>query len=170
MAFCTVVIFSASSSGISMPNSSSRAMTSSTVSRESAPRSATKAFSLVTWDSSTPSCSAMIFLTRASISLMGFPQRVVIESAILSRAEGPAGLCPGGWVDGRFSGHEHAAVDVDLLAGHVARLRRHQPGHRVCDVGGLAQVAQRDLAQQCFLLVFGECRRHVGLDESGSDA
>ncbi len=60
------------------------ANTSSTVSRESAPRSATKAFSFVTWDSSTPSCSAMIFLTRASISLIGFPLGVVNESAILA--------------------------------------------------------------------------------------
>lgn len=34
------------------------------------PRSATKDFSWVTWLSSTPSCSAMIFLTRASISLI----------------------------------------------------------------------------------------------------
>jgi len=38
----TVVIFSASSSGISMSNSSSKAMTSSTVSKESAPRSSMK--------------------------------------------------------------------------------------------------------------------------------
>ena len=33
-----------------MPNSSSSAITSSTVSNESAPKSATKAFSDVTWD------------------------------------------------------------------------------------------------------------------------
>src|SRR5207244_1594811 len=41
MACWTVVIFSASSSGISVSNSSSSAITSSTVSSESAPRSST---------------------------------------------------------------------------------------------------------------------------------
>src|SRR5262249_45252182 len=51
----TRVIFSASSSGISIPNSSSRAITSSTVSRLSAPRSSTKEASGVTSSSSTPS-------------------------------------------------------------------------------------------------------------------
>jgi len=49
MACWTVVIFSASSSGISISNSSSRAMTSSTVwSSESAPRSSTNEASFVT--------------------------------------------------------------------------------------------------------------------------
>ena len=43
MACCTVVIFSASSSGISQPNASSKAITNSTVSKESAPKSASKA-------------------------------------------------------------------------------------------------------------------------------
>ena len=43
----TVVIFSASSSGISHSNSSSSAITSSTVSRESAPRSSTKEDSIL---------------------------------------------------------------------------------------------------------------------------
>src|SRR5690606_35650053 len=70
MASCTVVIFSASSSGISVSNSSSRAITSSTVSRESAPRSSTKEALLVTSSSLTPSCSATIFLTRSSMVLI----------------------------------------------------------------------------------------------------
>src|SRR6185369_3441503 len=66
MACCTVVIFSASSSGISVSNSSSSAITSSTVSSESAPRSSTNDDSVLISASLTPSCSATIFLTRCS--------------------------------------------------------------------------------------------------------
>src|SRR4029077_4474786 len=66
MAFCTVAIFSASSSGISMPNASSKAITSSTVSSESAPRSSTNEAVGVTSASSTPSCSTIICFTRSS--------------------------------------------------------------------------------------------------------
>jgi len=51
----TVVIFSASSSGISIPNSSSKAITNSTVSSESAPKSSMNFASGVTSASSTPS-------------------------------------------------------------------------------------------------------------------
>src|SRR5882724_7043594 len=69
MACCTEVIFSASSSGISHSNSSSNAITSSTVSRESAPRSLTKEDSFLTSDSFTPNCSATIFLTRCSMDI-----------------------------------------------------------------------------------------------------
>src|SRR3954468_16416175 len=70
MASLTVVIFSAASSGISSPNSSSKAMTSSTMSRLSAPRSSMKLASSVTLLSSTPRCSTTIFLTRSAVSLM----------------------------------------------------------------------------------------------------
>ncbi|MNC88440.1 hypothetical protein D3C83_42550 [compost metagenome] len=73
MACWTVVIFSASSSGISVSNSSSRAITSSTVSSESAPRSSTKEDSVLISASFTPSCSAMIFFTRCSTFSIGAP-------------------------------------------------------------------------------------------------
>src|SRR5215472_3027932 len=66
MASFTVAIFSASSSGISMPNASSKAITSSTVSSESAPRSSTNEAVGVTSPSSTPSCSTIICFTRSS--------------------------------------------------------------------------------------------------------
>jgi NAD(P)-dependent dehydrogenase (short-subunit alcohol dehydrogenase family) len=72
----SVVIFSACSSGISISNSSSRAITSSTVSSESAPRSSTKEDSILMSASATPSCSATIFLTRCSISDMLWLQYV----------------------------------------------------------------------------------------------
>src|SRR5205807_4004405 len=65
----TVLIFSASSSGMSMLNSVSNAMTSSTWSSESAPRSSVIDASGVTSDSSTPSCSTMIFLTLSNVDI-----------------------------------------------------------------------------------------------------
>src|SRR5262245_18830429 len=71
----TVRIFSASSSEISVPNSSSRLMISSTRSSESAFRSSTKDASGLTSSSSTPSCSTTIFLSRSYVlatdSLLG---------------------------------------------------------------------------------------------------
>src|SRR5450432_1814709 len=70
MASCTVRIFSASSSGISMSKASSRAITSSTVSSESAPRSSTKKALAVTSPSSTPSCSMIICFTFSSTAAM----------------------------------------------------------------------------------------------------
>src|SRR5213082_2048170 len=63
----TVLILSASSSEISIPNSSSRLMMSSTRSSESALRSSTNEASGFTSPSSTPSCSTMIFLRRSYV-------------------------------------------------------------------------------------------------------
>src|SRR2546428_56990 len=63
----TVLILSASSSEISIPNSSSRLMMSSTRSSESALRSSTNEASGFTSPSSTPSCSTMIFLSRSYV-------------------------------------------------------------------------------------------------------
>src|SRR5438105_2457929 len=70
----TFLIFSASSSEISTPNSSSNAMISSTVSSESAPRSSTNDASGFTSSASTPSCSTMIDLTRSSTDIVSPPQ------------------------------------------------------------------------------------------------
>ena len=64
----TVFSFSASSSGISALNSSSKAMTNSTVSRESAPRSSMKEASRVTSSAFTPSCSTIMSFTFCSMS------------------------------------------------------------------------------------------------------
>ena len=70
----TLWSFSASSSGTSTPNSSSKAITSSTVSRESAPRSSMNEAVGVTCSAFTPSCSTMISLTFSSMDFsdMGF--------------------------------------------------------------------------------------------------
>src|SRR5437588_2136930 len=70
MASPTVRMVSAASSGISQPNSSSKAITSSTVSRLSAPRSSMKLAFSVTLSGSTPRCSTTIFFTRSPISLI----------------------------------------------------------------------------------------------------
>src|SRR5712692_1380385 len=74
----TVVIFSASSSGTSMPNASSNAITNSTWSSESAPRSSTNDAVGVTSASSTPSCSTIICLTRSSTLAIPVPPRSFI--------------------------------------------------------------------------------------------
>src|SRR3954451_152242 len=70
----TVRIVSAASSGISQPNSSSNAITSSTVSRLSAPRSSMKLALSTTFSGSTPRCSTTIFFTRSPISLIAQPR------------------------------------------------------------------------------------------------
>src|SRR5436309_951989 len=74
----TVVIFSASSSGTSMPKASSNAITNSTWSSESAPRSSTNDAVGVTSASSTPSCSTIICFTRSSTLAIPVPPRSLI--------------------------------------------------------------------------------------------
>src|SRR5438105_7850005 len=117
-----------------MLNSSSRAITSSTVSSESAPRSATKAFSLATSASGTPSCSAMIFFTRASISLMTLLREVCVKTGGFYLPGKPASR-PGpaaGAAD--HSIHVHAAVDVQLGARDVGGVGRGQERDRLGDL------------------------------------
>src|SRR5512147_2488993 len=130
MAFPTVAIFSASSSGISTPNSSSRAMTSSTVSSESAPRSFTNEASGFTSPSGTPSCSAMIFFTFASTSAIV----VLLGKYSLSLV---IFFEPGTLI---FALHIHAAVHVDHLARDVRSPGRGEEPYRVCHVLGRAEL------------------------------
>src|SRR5512146_727489 len=136
MACCTLVIFSASSSGISVSNSSSSAITSSTVSSESAPRSSTNDDSFLISASLTPSCSATIFLTRCSMfsilfSFPFWPRSGPMRAAILPE-----------------SGHVHPAVDVQHAARDVAGGGRREEAHRGGDFLGAAEAPQRDLPQQ----------------------
>ena len=69
----TVLIFSASSSGISRSKASSNCITSSTTSSESAPRSSWKLAPGVTSASSTCNCSTMICLTFSSTAMRDSP-------------------------------------------------------------------------------------------------
>src|SRR5262245_23130142 len=153
MACWTVVIFSASSSGISVSNSSSRAITSSTVSSESAPRSSTNEDAVLISASLTPSCSAMIFFTRCSTFSIrcSFPfywARVDPNwGRILLR-------------------HVHAAVDVQDRPGDVVCSRRREVRDRGGDILGLAEPAKRNLRQQGFFLLVRQGARHVGVDEA----
>ncbi len=62
--------------------------------------------------------------------------------------------------------HVHAAVHVQRRARDVGGLRTGQERHRVGDVFRLAQAAQRDLAQQRFVLAFAQGLGHVGIDEA----
>ena len=64
-----LAIFSAASSGISRSNASSNAMTSSTLSRLSAPRSSMKLASAVTFALSTPRCSTTMSATLNAFML-----------------------------------------------------------------------------------------------------
>src|SRR4029453_16809088 len=164
MACCTVVIFSASSSGISVSNSSSSAITSSTVSSESAPRSSTNDDSFLISASLAPSCSATIFFTRCStFSILLLPLRACrIETEDFTRTGHPRSplseaspLC-----------HVHSPVDVQCDAGDIARLLRGEKKHGVRDVLRRAEPPQRYLFEQCSTLRFRQRLRHIGIDEA----
>src|SRR5690348_8923248 len=185
----TVTIFSAASSGISQPNSSSNAITSSTVSRLSAPRSSMKLALSVTLASSTPRCSTTIFFTRSATSLITRSStkltRLILAVCDIRSlgdkpeqggtlpnidrrpfpAERPLSLAvPRGGLD-----HGQPAVDVQGLPGHVARLVARDEEHPGRDLLGRADPAQRDrLGDAGFLLVV-QRRGHRRRNEAGRD-
>src|SRR5215831_20519102 len=138
MASPTVVIFSASSSGISRSNSSSKAITSSTVSRESAPRSSMNFALGLTSSSSTPSCSQMISLTRSSTGLaMNASSRRMNSEDTVHLVGGPVGCL-----------HVQAAVDVDHLARDVGRAIAGEEAHHLRDLARRADPLERHLDHQ----------------------
>src|SRR6266576_2931603 len=122
---------------MSMSNSFSNAMTSSTVSRLSAPRSSMKLASLVSLSRSTPSSSTMMSLTFSSSCFMsiamGNPQRR------------------------RTGSHHHPAInDQDLsrnVAGQVGGEKEDGGGN----LGALPQPSQRNVVQEVLL----GCRRNA---------
>src|SRR6266513_412006 len=142
----TVRSFSASSSGMSMSNSFSKAITSSTVSRLSAPRSSMKLASEVSLSRSTPSSSTMMSLTFSS-------------SCFMSIAMGPLN----GGV-GKRSQH-HPAVDDQHLTRNVAREVGHEKEHRRGHVRPLPQPAQRDRPDQGCPRVADDAARELRIDE-----
>src|SRR5216117_2161728 len=133
----TVTIFSASSSGIWMSKCSSSAITSSTVSRESAPRSSMNFAVGVTSSSSTPSCSTMISFTFSST---GFA---------MNRSPPPKGEL-----------HIETAVDVEHLARDVGR---PVSGEESYHLGPL----ERHLRHEIFARRCRNVRGHVGLYQPG---
>src|SRR5882762_3433240 len=92
MASFTVAIFSASSSGMSISKASSKAITNSTISSESAPRSSTNEAVLSTWLSSTPNCSTMICFTLCSTDMS--PPKLSANSLILAMMAGGCNYAP----------------------------------------------------------------------------
>src|SRR5437867_5018780 len=104
-------------------------MTSSTVSRLSAPRSSTKDASGVTRSSSTPSWSTMIFFTRSATGSMS-PLFLLIRLSV-----GPA-------VNTIL--HVEAAVHGQDLARHVGGGVGDQEGHRFRHVLRPAYAAHGD--------------------------
>src|SRR5262245_15281385 len=143
MASLTVTIFSASSSGISRSNSSSKAITSSTVSRESAPRSSMNLAAGVTSPSSTPSCSLMISFTRSSMDF------VVMTP------------------DPPRSSHVQPAVHVNDLARDVGRTLGRQEPHDLRHLVGGPDPLERDRGHVALPDLRREHTAHVGVDEAG---
>src|SRR5690606_34943921 len=151
MASPTVCIFSASSSGISIPNSSSNAMTSSTVSRESAPRSSTNEASPVTFSASTPNSLMIMSLTLDSMSAIADSPLEVLKR---TRRPRPSAIL----LD------DHPAVHYQYLPGNVSCRRSREKADDSRDIFRLAQPAQTDLSQQCLARRIGKARSHVRLD------
>src|SRR5437762_10432586 len=147
MASPTVRSFSASSSGMSMSNSFSNAITSSTVSRLSAPRSSMKLASEVSLSRSTPSSSTMMSLTFSSSCFMSM-----------------AMINPQGGKGSDSGLHHHPAVDDQHLTRNVARQVGGEKEHRGGDVRALAESAQRNRSLKRLLDVLGQVLGQLGGD------
>src|SRR4051812_11277830 len=118
-----------------MPNSSSNAITSSTVSSESAPRSSTNDASGVTSSSSTPNCSTIMLFTLSATATF---------SSYL---------------------HVHPAVDGENLTSNIRRLVRRQETYRRRNVRRRPKSPQRNLRGPIRLRRVGDRLRHVGFDQ-----
>src|SRR3954453_22467588 len=131
---------------MSMSNSFSNAMTSSTVSRLSAPRSSMKLASLVSLSRSTPSSSTMMSLTFSS-------------SCFMSIAMGnPQGR--------KSDSHHHSAIDDENLPRNVAGQVGGEKEDGGRDVGPLPQPSQRNVVQEVLLGFRGDSLCQLGLDEA----
>src|SRR5690349_5395277 len=132
---------------MSMSNSFSNAMTSSTVSRLSAPRSSIKLASLVSLSRSTPSSSTMMSLTFSSSCFMsmamGNPQR--------------RWTCL----------HHHPAVDDQHLSRNVAGQVGGEKEDGGGDLGTLPEPSQRNVVQEVLLGFWRDALGQLGHDKSG---
>src|ERR1035437_2575870 len=159
----TLWSFSACSSGISLPNSSSSAMTNSTGSRESAPRRSSDLASGVTWSAFTPNCSTIISLILCSIVL----STMVYSSSYFCSVSMPRFRKR--QARNRKKLHGHAAVNRQHLAGDVARRRAGEEQDGVGHVVRLAKAAEGNLFRECLARLGTELGRHGGLDETGGN-
>src|SRR5438309_5546691 len=138
---------------MSMSNSFSNAMTSSTVSRLSAPRSSMKLASGVSLSRSTPSSSTMMSLTFSSSCFMSI--------AMMTLSGGRGG--------GGSRSHHHPAVDHQHLSRNVAGQVGGEKEDGAGDVRGLAQPSQRDVVEEVLLRLRGDPARQLGIDIAGGD-
>src|SRR5688572_17871729 len=139
---------------MSRPNSSSSAMTSSTVSSESAPRSSMNLASGASWSTETSSSRAMISLAFSSLYAMPFTSFTCVIPRVA-----PAG----------DSGHHHPAVHVPHLSGDVAGAGRGQEAHHLGDVGGFAEPSEGNRLPHLVLLFLVQGIGHRGPDVARRD-
>src|SRR5262245_34250129 len=168
MASPTVWIFSASSSLISILNDSSSAMTSSTVSSESAPRSFTKEASIVTSSGSTPSCSTMMPLTFSSmLCAICFPP-CGTRSAAGALSLPPAALRgrTAGRVLFRPTLHVKTAADVQDFAGDMRGARAQEERDPRRHVLGRSQATQGNEVRHSVARLRRQRLGHFGVDET----
>src|SRR2546428_3314235 len=131
---------------MSMSNSFSKAITSSTVSRLSAPRSSMKLASEVSLSRSTPSSSTMMSFTFSSSCFMSIAMGSLIRG-VGNRSQ------------------PHPAVDDQHLTRNVAREVGHEKEHRRGDIRPLPQPAQRNRPDQGFPRVAGDGAGELRIDE-----
>src|SRR5205814_5988525 len=67
------------------------------------------------------------------------------------------------------SGHRHAAIDVERLAGDVGGVGAGEIDRGGCDIVGEAKPRHRDLRQDARLLIVIELIGHRGRDDAGRD-
>src|SRR5579862_4393261 len=184
MASFTVAIFSASSSGTSIPKASSNAITNSTWSSESAPRSSTKDAVGVTSASSTPNCSTIICFTRSSTLAIPIPPRPAVAlpfsycfptqnlfefrpllSACLGnlpslvKRPGKVNFIARKLLGGRYLRQMQTAIHAKHLTGDVRGLIAGQKHNRRGDVTARTHAPQRNPRLQ-FLFHF--VWKHIG--------
>src|SRR5215213_5457377 len=141
---------------MSMLNSFSNSMTSSTMSRLSAPRSSMKLASSVSFSRSTPSSFSMMSFTFSVLSAMTDPSWLLT-------------MC-GSWENNRSRArtlHHHAAVDHQHLAGDVRRVLRSEKDDERCNIGRSPETAERDLRRRGSSRFGGHGGGHFGFDETG---
>src|SRR5579871_4375635 len=145
---------SASSSGISISNSSSSRITSSTRSSESAPRSSVKDACSVTSSGLTSSSSAMTLLTRSNVDIVSSLSGLQVFGSLRSWCSGVSSL----------RSHEQPAVYRDDLARDVSRVVRAQKEDNARHVLGGAETGQWHLLFHLFPQLFRQCVGHHRLN------
>src|SRR5262249_23905093 len=163
-------------------------MTSSTVSRESAPRSSTKEASGVTSLASTPSCSTMMLLTFSStlIPVLHFAQFAGglfflkqdpgargLKSLNVKRQTSNGARISSSFHVSRFTfyvSHVQPSRDVEHVSRHIGRLLGSEVGDGRGDVFGCPESRQRNLSRERLLGLGGHFFRHGRRDETRRDS